>query len=167
MHPEFIRTGEKRLLTLAWFLDELPADVFDITSWFDAGKSRAFGDGLNVDGKTLKPVNDILTARASVKAGVTPAQMHACGTTACAMGWAATIPSFRRAGLTVKTGGISGNVEYNGFDGTLAAVDFFKISRSDAYNLFLPGGYHNGSQATPKDVARKIRAVVENIKAYA
>jgi hypothetical protein len=25
--------------------------------------------------------------------------LHACGTTACALGWAMTVPSFRRAGL--------------------------------------------------------------------
>lgn len=32
----------------------------------------------------------------------TKQDLHACGTTACALGWAVTVPAFRRAGLYVS-----------------------------------------------------------------
>jgi hypothetical protein len=62
---------KKRLLTLAKFLRTVPKKRFKMWTW-------ATGDFC---GKKNEPKH------------------NECGTAACAMGWACTIPSFRRAGL--------------------------------------------------------------------
>jgi hypothetical protein len=62
---------KKRLLTLAKFLRTVPKKRFKMWTW-------ATGDFC---GKVKEP------------------EHNECGTAACAIGWACTIPSFRRAGL--------------------------------------------------------------------
>jgi hypothetical protein len=68
-----------------------------------------------------------------------------CGTTACAFGWAATIPSLRKAGLRMKK--VSGrgyvtlkNSKYNN-DFTMpriAATEVFGLNNNEFEYLFLP-----------------------------
>jgi hypothetical protein len=67
-----------------------------------------------------------------------------CGTTACALGWATTIPEFRAAGLRLVRTVIGLEVLFEDEDGfvtddsTTSAEAFFDISRSDARWLFVP-----------------------------
>lgn len=92
------------------------------------------------------------------------AQDLSCGTQACALGWAATMPEFRRLGLHLKKG--SGFPTTTGRDDPWdAAVKLFGIERFEAYELFSPSyDYANGfdeNYATPKYVARKIERFVK------
>ena len=98
-----------------------------------------------------------------------------CGTTACAFGWATTIPSFRKAGLHLQSGYDYTDVIFKGRRGFWAASEFFGLSEEEAENLFSPEGsaYYMietpfetpssylkdapGSDATPKQVAKHIR----------
>ena len=84
-----------------------------------------------------------------------------CGTTACALGWATTIPSLRRAGLALTPwahGG--GSVTLNGRFGALdAAEELFALEDFEARLLFAPWGASE-SRATPKQVAKKIEKFV-------
>lgn len=83
-----------------------------------------------------------------------------CGTTACAMGWATTIPSFRRLGLRLNR---EGEVRLDPDDSVLedgfeAAERLFSITGFEAYELFSfvdPDGYER--KETPKQVAKRIR----------
>ncbi len=103
-----------------------------------------------------------------------------CGTTACAMGWACTIPSFRKAGLKLKNSLLDGtslrtayytsNVPYfNGFEGFDAAALFFDIDLRDARYLFGEPNhtpFKDTSEVTPKQVAKLIRKFVEGKREY-
>lgn len=101
-----------------------------------------------------------------------------CGTTACALGWAAAIPSFRRLGLRLTDPDPygwrtvqdirSGARHFN------AAIDVFCLTMPEAEYLFTPDepnyGYFSfdssgledapGDSATPRQVAKHIRAFV-------
>lgn len=82
-----------------------------------------------------------------------------CGTTACAMGWATTIPSFRRLGLKLDPtykivfGDICG--------GIAAAIELFHITQYEAERLF---GYADCGKVKPtaRRVARRIRQFVKD-----
>lgn len=79
-----------------------------------------------------------------------------CGTTACAMGWATTMPEFRRLGLRLAAGGYP-HIQGRG-SGIAAAETLFALGFGDAMYLFVPGlGEH---PATPKQVAAKIERFV-------
>jgi len=87
-----------------------------------------------------------------------------CGSVACALGWAACLPSFRKAGLKVEyADGVYGNPvwvpTYKGFTGEIAGAEFFGIDWNEAYDLFVP----DNMDQTPKQVARNVRKL---IKAY-
>lgn len=97
-----------------------------------------------------------------------------CGTTACALGWATTIPSFRRLGLRLrKLGGTVSVVELENDDGqethwSAAAMNVFGLDANEAFYLFLPGfglagmKYHSPRHdATAKQVAKHIRRFVK------
>jgi hypothetical protein len=80
-----------------------------------------------------------------------------CGTTACAGGWATTIPALRKLGLVLDGGGIRFHKVW-GFD-AMALV--FEIDRHEALHLFMPrevGPLSN--RATPAVVAQHIRDFV-------
>lgn len=106
-----------------------------------------------------------------------------CGTTACALGWATTIPSLKRAGLRLKRD--NGNrwsasdpwmhyghvVTPNTDDSMRAAMEVFAITYDDAELLFSPsdpcydhpkwyGKKILEENATPKQVASLIRRFV-------
>ena len=71
---------------------------------------------------------------------VTKTQMLRCGSSACAMGWAATIPSFKRAGWT---------------SGWLNEREFFEINRTQAEELF-----YDMNIETPKQWAGHCRKFI-------
>jgi len=102
-----------------------------------------------------------------------------CGTTACALGWATTMPLFRKLGLRlVHTGSIGGGYPQvgDGYEsggrweyartGYHAAAFLFGITYEEAEYLFLPGSTRPGApRETPKQVARRIEAFVGRAEA--
>lgn len=107
-----------------------------------------------------------------------------CGTTACALGWATTIPSLRRAGLRLVKSSKDESLSYvtlkqqmvshaETFDETYdssvrAAEQVFGITEEEFQFLFVPNGteYHGhkpaGDEAGPKKVAQNIRFFVKH-----
>ena len=103
-----------------------------------------------------------------------------CGTTACALGWATTIPAFRKLGLRLRSNGpgvspspcmVGDAIGYsrNRYGTTVDHVDraadrVFHLSVDGVKKLFLPDHYGewNGlpEKATRKEVADNIRAYV-------
>ncbi len=97
-----------------------------------------------------------------------------CGTSACALGWAGTIPEFRKRGLrleineedptqadvTFRPEGEDYSV--NSYKNLHAGAIFFGISNEEADTLFNP--FHNNVSydATPKQVAKHIKNFVKN-----
>lgn len=80
-----------------------------------------------------------------------------CGTSACAMGWAATMPTFRRLGLRLG-GGF--DVFIKGFDSwDMAAEELFNIDDNDVEALFGP----QSPAQTPTAKAVQIRKFVKGV----
>jgi len=132
------RQGLKRLLTLASYLETVPPKRYNHNDW-------ATGKFCSTE-KPLEP-------------------LHAeCRTTACALGWAATIPAFKRAGLKVAFDDLGGLVKYKHHQCEDAAMEFFKLGSDDAGNIFLPGDYHSTQRVTPKMVSKRIRSVVKRLE---
>jgi hypothetical protein len=89
-----------------------------------------------------------------------------CRTTACALGWAASIPSFRRAGFKLlMQRSVDGEVQYilhyKGEKYFSAACEFFDIILNDAYLLFSPDHYKLKDRSNPKIVAKHIRQFIK------
>lgn len=131
--------GGKLLLALADFLENDPR----VEGHFDMAHVLAENGGDLFRTKRGKP------------------DLHACGTAACAMGWAPTVPSIRRAGLSyvkLRAGDWYIGVHGIACDFIDAAEDIFDIAGSDADYLFYPRDGHR----TPKQVARNIRQFVKD-----
>ena len=126
----------KRLLKLAAFLETLPKGKFDYSSW--CGEDAPDGD-----------VN-----------------IHTCGTTACAFGWATAMPEFRRLGLRMIDG-FPSLKDDPGAEEAGASEEIFGTTYDQFVRLFYPdfgsGGSHSGLSptATPKQVAKHIRKCVK------
>jgi hypothetical protein len=102
----------RRLTKLADYLDSLPRSQrkhFDMRKWFSHTGNHEHEIGEHVK----------------------PGALKHCGTTACALGWAATVPSFYKAGLRIPTGIAGGSWEPIGI-----ASEFFEIEENDAAVLF-------------------------------
>jgi hypothetical protein len=103
---------------------------------------------------------------------IDPPKIEECGTKACAIGWACTMPEFKRLGARLGV--------ITRYDGTQALIPKLRADATDAYDvceelfglelseteeLFFPGGGIDGGglgeKATPKQVAAKIREFVE------
>lgn len=87
-----------------------------------------------------------------------------CGTTACAVGWACTIPEFNEAGLRLvySPSGpfpqfVTSEVNYQWFT---AAEKFFDLNFGEADYLFSSMCYV-GADRTPSGVAGRIRSLVQ------
>lgn len=120
------KTGKKRLLQLADFLETLGPERFDLQWWAYNGFSP-----------------------------------NKCGTTACAVGWATTIPAFKKAGLKLYRDYDDGLYPiYKTYDSWDAVKVFFKLSMKDAEWLFNSGYYPVEQNNNPKYVAKRIREFV-------
>lgn len=99
--------------------------------------------------------------------------VHTCGSSACAFGWACRIPEFKALGLKLVESGPS----YNGEVDFRAAQTFFDLSRMESMWLFgaeinddaTDDDLDNYTQEeierhseTPKDVAQRIRKFVRD-----
>jgi hypothetical protein len=84
----------------------------------------------------------------------------ACGTVACAAGWATTIPAFRKVGLRFGGAPDCALIVFRGHErngGTYVALSaFFEIALDETFVLFSPDEGHE----TPKQVARNIERFV-------
>lgn len=144
--PASVSVGNRRLLALAKLLMRLPAERFN----FNHVVSERWGG----------------------------AQDISCGTTACALGWAATMPALRRQGLRIlrhqRGNGVgvslTPDLSYDMSSERYAARVLFAVTYDDFERLFVPHDgpacYRThpaqlGSKATPRDVARNIRAFVK------
>lgn len=95
-----------------------------------------------------------------------------CGTTACALGWACTIPEFRKLGARLrppKPGVLSGpalvgerNSEAIGVAQKLFGLGYEDVKDSyEGYvDLFFSYSYEKGVATTASEVAERIRALV-------
>ena len=96
-----------------------------------------------------------------------------CGTTACALGWMALDPWFRRRGLALKVRKTSiedaidlgdefqGTIYYRKHEAEVAAACFFGISYDDARELFIDSMYlYCSGYPSPRDIAKLIRHYV-------
>lgn len=139
MKTEITAVGKRRLLKLADFLEQLPRKALKMETW--------------VASRTGEPPS---------------VSEPKCGTTACALGWAAVIPGFRRAGLRLAGMGVSlhhGGHEYvpmyEGYSGFSAGAKFFGMSLGASDHLFGADSYPGDpSKTTPKAVAKRIRKLV-------
>lgn len=103
--------------------------------------------------------------------------MHQCGTVACALGWACTIPEFKAAGLYIEEvhpgkflpvfepGNIRSGERYSGYD---AAKAFFELEREEVWRLFNPDRYVGGSQEEDDGTALivTVSQVIERLDFY-
>ena len=89
-----------------------------------------------------------------------------CGTEACAVGWAAADPWFKRRGLKLAVddedngGRTTYEPVYRSTSGFDAAADFFSITFDEALHLFSPLQYFHGKRSR-RDVIRRIKAFVK------
>lgn len=87
-----------------------------------------------------------------------------CGTTACACGVAASIPSFKRDGLTLVRLGTTGQVipRYKSFGNYAAVQEFFGLTMQQTVWLFSPAEYALSLQKSPSAVAERILMLLTN-----
>lgn len=89
-----------------------------------------------------------------------------CGTTACAMGHAVTIPSFQELGLRLepfqsKYATQFGRIAFDGKFDFDAAAAFMDISLEEAEYLFDPGQYPNDEDTSRLEVVGRLTEVLE------
>ncbi len=134
--------NRERLERLAGFLEGLPPEKLDMGRW--AG------------GACLDP-------RSREQGG--------CGTTACALGWATTIPEFQAAGLKLRERdwgpGFTPCVETPDYDATgfEAGMVFFDLSYTQALHLFEPSEYPNYEDVSVGQVVERIREMLAEVEA--
>lgn len=83
-----------------------------------------------------------------------------CGTTACALGWATTMPRFRRLGLYMARTGTPALRRDPGLTALEVAQVIFGISFTEAAYICTPSTDGQNFDATPKSVAKHIRKFV-------
>lgn len=97
----------------------------------------------------------------SVIASNIDAGQPACGSSACAIGWATAIPSFRRAGLRLNQRGRvrHGNKRCGGAY-TAAAKSFFSLDFGEATHLFGDNWLPSAGLTARKNAVKRIRKFV-------
>jgi hypothetical protein len=148
------KVGLKRLTKLAVYLQhEVKPKKFNLGSWartYDDLENRIYADdALDNPQELTKKVLDT-----------------ACGTTACAFGHAATMKSFRRAGLKLDIIGKYEEVSYQGELGFEAAEKFFGINYDESAYLFDPTSYNLGRQTKSYVIARIRKFVRDSEKEF-
>lgn len=126
--------AKRRLTKLIQFMEKLPkeADKHFKMDWWVMHNDTAHVNGAH-----------------GLDEGVTVSKLLSCGTAACAAGWAATIPSFRRAGFVMEDRGgeLSPAIEPSQF------FDITHVQEVDLFGSFV-------SVNTPKQWAKRARKLV-------
>ena len=149
MADHITKIGAARMLRGAELLTGVPRRLFNMSSWY-IGAIKHVGDHRN------PKIHDSPRVK--------------CRSAACALGWMANDPWFRRKGLRLTVDLedfqfakdtnepiVNGDVKYKNTSGMCAAMQFFDISLNAAIALF--GERHYGR--TPKQVATHLRRFVE------
>jgi hypothetical protein len=143
--PRINAIGKRRLTKLIEFMESLPRSAnkhFDMGSWFTHNGEHPLPlpQGAPINAEVLKD----------------------CGTTACALGWAATMPYFNRLGLHVEHDGGLGQVVYKGRHGDVSvegcSTPLFGGLDSFQWMELFSGS--NGDR-TPKQWARRARKLLK------
>lgn len=124
--------NKERLEILADFLAKVPVNHFDLSSWI-------------------------------CRSSITQEDLiqHKCGTSACAVGWACTIPEFMEQGLSMHQSGLP---MFKGMSSWDAAEGFFGLIYDEAIALFSSESYMPDENG-PEEVAFRIRMFLENPQA--
>lgn len=131
----------RRLTKLADYMDTVPRDHFHMRDWVaHAGDTQIAGV------HRIKKPSDIKAA------------IVECGMTACALGHAAMIPAFTRAGLVLKRDGFRGFFPAlkDTNDGDTTAMRFFDIDMARVDYLFRADHI-----TTPKQWAKHCRKFIK------
>lgn len=124
--------NRERLALLAARLESIPPKHFNLKSWVETN-----GHPL---GKAVR------------SPGV-------CGTTACAAGWACTMPEFKELGLEFCKDG-SYAPKYKARTGGEALMAFFDINNYEMNNLFSPLDYPQNELTNPQAVCNRIYSML-------
>lgn len=155
--------SDARLLKLADYLEKLPRGAIKMDAWLTDNK---VGDNYT----TLERLNGLAEVKKGRKVKLKAApveEVRGCGFAACAVGWACTIPEFRKAGLRLEAKQESKHdsfamwPKYNGLKGFEAAAKFFGIEPETAEYLFDGDSFGWSAKPRPSSVARRLRKVVE------
>lgn len=173
--------NKRRLLKLAEFLEtkEFPKGKFDLSTWMSGlghvKNSGACEFSTRVAAEKRLAKDPTLEHEPAFEGDdsddVRP--IH-CRTAGCALGWATTIPSFRRAGLKLHCplhnatdSFAQATPRYGMWYGYDAAAVFFGIDAFTTETLFNPTFYSERQRRSPKAVAKRIRTLVEKGKVHA
>lgn len=89
---------------------------------------------------------------------VDPTVLRECGATACACGWAATIPALRRQGFSMSWNAPA----FGDYRNWIAVEKFFGLSERDSEELFSVGNYKAEDADNPRAVAARIFEFLEH-----
>ncbi len=171
----------ERLILLADFLQGrgkyrrkgLKPKKFWMGTWHQSAHalSNKIEDGYCVDGMSKEAEQYIETVKRgkAFKGRAENAIPIECKTVGCALGWAATIPEFRAAGLKLHRmgGGLLSDCAtpyYKGAVGFSAATEFFDLSRDQSGYLFDPTAYGPKTVTDIDYVANRIRDIADGKK---
>lgn len=131
------KTAKQRLLTLVRYMEALP--------------KKANGH-FNMDAHWAEH-----RGPHALSGTVTKRTLMDCGTSACAMGWAGAIPSFRKAGLRLEWVDVGWNQFRAHFDADKAR-EFFDLTEHRFWKLFNNDNPERDS--TPKKWAKRARLLI-------
>lgn len=145
------------LLALANFLENnVPKNTFNLEAWVR-------NDGWNEEEGTFDRDREAANATILEK---NPGAHASCGTTACAFGWAPSVPELANAGLKLVRYGNSFVPRYEGKESFDAAQLLFGIPVRVAEHFFDPEHYAEDDLTDPKEVVRRIREFISNPVEY-
>lgn len=145
------KIGNKRLLILADKLEEVSERSFNLAKWINYRR-------------TYRVAVAPLLSNSVLKADLKPEEFEECGTSACAVGWAGTIPQFQKLGFTmdIREAFCDPAPSFQGHRGWYATHAFFDLNWDSAHSLFSKNSpAYRGQEATPKFVAQVIRDFVQ------
>jgi hypothetical protein len=132
------KVAVRRLTKLADFMEKLPAS---------ANKHFHMGSYVDHNGEGHKH---------KIPTTPKPADLLSCGTTACAAGWAACVPAFKKAGYRMRTTKYGSYPCFKRDAETSALSSFFDLDEYDVLTLF--GGMND--DRTPKQWAKRCRQYI-------
>ena len=142
-----------RLQTLADFLKTVEPERFDLDYW-----------------RNRPDLDNLLRVDADDSAAIVTDEelKNECGTTACAIGWACTIPEFQQSGLIYKVDSTGGDVCYTNkgkdtviYTGAAAVKRFFVFnSHHTAQLLFYPHNYQKEGDTSINEVIDRIEKFI-------
>lgn len=151
--------GNNRLLKLADHLEQLPRSAIRMDSW--VSEHTTGNQYVQLTPEIRKQLEEVSDGHLALPASID--KVRGCGFAACAVGWAGTIKSFKRAGFKVETGNYSSGTfdpSYDGSGGFTAVQEFFAVTESQAEYMFGPTAYGESARPRPSTVANRIRKTV-------